>query len=162
MRAHLHFDDGIRSFSTGHIKEFISVNLNEKQKTVYISSDGGRVCRPYIIVENCVPRLTEKHTSELNMGVRNFEDCLKDGLVEYLDVNEENVRQNTISLGILCIVSSNTNPAVGGCHSTWLALSYHGREDDWQAPTTATSMPSSRVSAGKLRACMFMLTPVRL
>ena len=46
--------------------------------------------RPYIIVENMMPRLTEQHTSELNMGVRNFEDCLKDGLVEYLDVNEEN------------------------------------------------------------------------
>ena len=75
---------------TGHVSEFVSININQKQKMVYIASDGGRVCRPYIIVDSRRPRLLSRHIDELTMGLRSFEDCLKNGLVEYLDVNEEN------------------------------------------------------------------------
>ena len=35
----------------GRIGEFVSVYLNEVQKAVYVASDGGRVCRPLLIVE---------------------------------------------------------------------------------------------------------------
>ena len=48
------------------------------------------MCRPYIIVTKCKPLVTGKHIEELNAGFRCFEDFLKEGLVEYLDVNEEN------------------------------------------------------------------------
>eukprot|EP00035_Acanthoeca_spectabilis_P004176 m.99830 g.99830 ORF g.99830 m.99830 type:complete len:1167 (-) comp12472_c0_seq1:7267-10767(-) len=75
---------------SGHVSEFVSVFLNTNQRTLYIASDAGRVCRPYIIVKNMVPMITEAHMRELTKGLRNFEDCVKDGLVEYLDVNEEN------------------------------------------------------------------------
>lgn len=34
--------------------------------------------------------ITAAHMRELTKGVRNFEDCVREGLVEYLDVNEEN------------------------------------------------------------------------
>ena len=33
------------------IGEFVSVYLNVVQKAVYISSDGGRVCRPLLVLE---------------------------------------------------------------------------------------------------------------
>ena len=46
--------------------------------------------RPYIIVEKCQPRVTQRHMDELNQSVRSFEDFLREGLVEFLDVNEEN------------------------------------------------------------------------
>lgn len=46
--------------------------------------------RPYIIIENGMPKVTTKHIEELTQGVRSFEDFLREGLVEYLDVNEEN------------------------------------------------------------------------
>jgi DNA-directed RNA polymerase beta subunit len=46
--------------------------------------------RPYIIVENGQPCVTQHHIQQLTQGVRCFEDFLHDGLVEYLDVNEEN------------------------------------------------------------------------
>ena len=105
----------------GQISEFVSVYQNHAQRCVYIASDGGRVCRPLIIVEAGRPRVRQEHiqvsargsqrdegdgrqmltscrarrladgaTQELNEGVRTFNDFLKDGLVEYLDVNEEN------------------------------------------------------------------------
>ena len=46
--------------------------------------------RPYIIVNKGKPLVTSKHIEELTQGFRSFEDFLKEGLVEYLDVNEEN------------------------------------------------------------------------
>uniref|UniRef100_UPI00358DE3D5 DNA-directed RNA polymerase III subunit RPC2 isoform X2 n=1 Tax=Myxine glutinosa TaxID=7769 RepID=UPI00358DE3D5 len=49
----------------GYINEFVSISTNNSDHCVYISSDGGRLCRT-------------------------FEDFLHEGLVEYLDVNEEN------------------------------------------------------------------------
>ena len=35
----------------GRIGEFVSVYLNPEQKAVYIASDGGRVCRPLLVLE---------------------------------------------------------------------------------------------------------------
>lgn len=75
---------------SGYINEFVSVFPNHSHRCVYIASDGGRVCRPYIIVQNEQPFVTSKHIDELSQGLRCFEDFLHEGLVEYLDVNEEN------------------------------------------------------------------------
>ncbi|CAL5350659.1 unnamed protein product [Camellia sinensis] len=74
----------------GKIGEFVSVFVNEKQHCVYIASDGGRVCRPLVIADNGVSRIKEHHMKELLDGVRCFDDFLREGLIEYLDVNEEN------------------------------------------------------------------------
>ncbi|XP_055374306.1 DNA-directed RNA polymerase III subunit RPC2 [Condylostylus longicornis] len=74
----------------GLIAPFISVHTSEFQRCVYIHTDGGRLCRPYIIVKNGKPAVEQVHIDELNKGMRKFEDFLHDSLVEYLDVNEEN------------------------------------------------------------------------
>jgi len=85
------------------------------QHCVYLASDGGRVCRPLVIADKGVSRIKEHHMKELMVmciiffhpgnkksilwkfnfilfqdGVRTFDDFLRDGLLEYLDVNEEN------------------------------------------------------------------------
>ncbi|XP_069128517.1 DNA-directed RNA polymerase III subunit RPC2-like isoform X2 [Argopecten irradians] len=74
----------------GFIDEFVSVCTNQSHRCVYISTDGGRLCRPYIIVKDGRPLVKQKHIEELTQGFRSFDDFLKEGLVEYLDVNEEN------------------------------------------------------------------------
>ncbi|XP_054633252.1 DNA-directed RNA polymerase III subunit RPC2 isoform X4 [Dunckerocampus dactyliophorus] len=74
----------------GFINEFVSISTNMADRCVYISSDGGRLCRPYIIVKKCQPMVKNKHIEDLSQGYRTFEDFLHEGLVEYLDVNEEN------------------------------------------------------------------------
>ncbi|KAH9686445.1 DNA-directed RNA polymerase III subunit 2 [Citrus sinensis] len=74
----------------GKIGEFVSVFVNEKQRCVYIASDGGRVCRPLVIADKGISRIKEHHMKELSDGVRSFDDFLREGLIEYLDVNEEN------------------------------------------------------------------------
>ncbi len=50
------------------ISEFVSVYCSHLHKCVYISSDGGRLCRPYIIVEDGVPKLTQLHVNQLISG----------------------------------------------------------------------------------------------
>ncbi|ESO07623.1 hypothetical protein HELRODRAFT_98395 [Helobdella robusta] len=72
------------------ISEFVSVSLNHCWRTVHIATDGGRVCRPYIIVENKKPKVKRDHLDSLTGKSKTFEDFLHEGLVEYLDVNEEN------------------------------------------------------------------------
>ncbi|XP_042432808.1 DNA-directed RNA polymerase III subunit 2-like [Zingiber officinale] len=74
----------------GKIGEFVSIFVNEVQHCVYIASDGGRVCRPLVIADRGISRIKDYHMKELQLGIRTFDDFLRDGLVEYLDVNEEN------------------------------------------------------------------------
>mmetsp|Transcript_43794 Transcript_43794/g.105889 ORF Transcript_43794/g.105889 Transcript_43794/m.105889 type:complete len:1171 (+) Transcript_43794:84-3596(+) len=74
----------------GRLGEFVSVHTNEKHHTVHLSCDGGRVCRPLIIVKRMVPLVTQEHIQQVRDNCRTFTDFLKEGLIEYLDVNEEN------------------------------------------------------------------------
>lgn len=73
---------------SGRIGEFVSVHTVENR--CYIASDGGRVCRPLIIVDDGTPRVQDFHLQELKDGLRTWTDFIRDGLIEYLDVNEEN------------------------------------------------------------------------
>lgn len=45
----------------GKFSEFVSVYINHHHRAVHIASDGGRICRPMIIVENQQPRVTTEH-----------------------------------------------------------------------------------------------------
>ncbi|XP_020576393.1 DNA-directed RNA polymerase III subunit 2 isoform X2 [Phalaenopsis equestris] len=72
------------------IGEFVSIFVHERHRCVYIASDGGRVCRPLVIADKGVSRIKEHHMKELRDGVRSFDDFVREGLIEYLDVNEEN------------------------------------------------------------------------
>ncbi|XP_027925125.1 DNA-directed RNA polymerase III subunit 2 isoform X2 [Vigna unguiculata] len=90
-RKPLRFANAIRKLRrVGKIGEFVSVFVHNKQHCVYLASDGGRVCRPLVIADKGVSRIKEHHMKELMDGVRTFDDFLRDGLLEYLDVNEEN------------------------------------------------------------------------
>ncbi|XP_064484675.1 DNA-directed RNA polymerase III subunit RPC2-like [Ornithodoros turicata] len=74
----------------GCLSEFVSIYSSRIHRCVYISADGGRMCRPYILVKNGTPLVTEAHLEDLGRGLMFFDDFLKHGVVEFLDVNEEN------------------------------------------------------------------------
>ncbi len=75
----------------GFIGEFVSVFEQPEHKCVHIACDGGRVTRPLIIVDRFGnPRVTEEHLSRVSAGTLVWRDLLQEGLIEYLDVNEEN------------------------------------------------------------------------
>lgn len=74
----------------GRVSEFVSVFINHHHNAVHIATDEGRICRPLIVVEKGRSRVTTRHLKALRNGMAEFEDFLARGLVEYLDVNEEN------------------------------------------------------------------------
>ncbi|KAK9349878.1 hypothetical protein V1505DRAFT_342873 [Lipomyces doorenjongii] len=74
----------------GRVSAFISFYINHHHKAVHIATDGGRICRPLIIVDKQKSLVTAKHIQALKEGRMQFDDFLRKGLVEYLDVNEEN------------------------------------------------------------------------
>lgn len=75
---------------TSRISEFVSIFINHHHNAVHIATDEGRICRPLIIVENGKSKVTNRHLKSLRGGKLDFDGFLSRGLVEYLDVNEEN------------------------------------------------------------------------
>lgn len=75
----------------GRIGEFVSVYLNIVQKAVYIASDGGRVCRPLLVLEyGGKLKLTQEHVHRISQGQLSLQVLIEEGIIEYVDVNEEN------------------------------------------------------------------------
>src|SRR3990172_5940097 len=60
-----------------------------ESEEVHANCDEGRVRRPLIIVENGGSKLGSKHFEKIGLGEWTWEDLVKNGLVEYLDAEEE-------------------------------------------------------------------------
>ncbi|RWS09464.1 DNA-directed RNA polymerase III subunit RPC2-like protein [Dinothrombium tinctorium] len=105
----------------GFISEFVSVSVNRLHKSVYIATDGGRLCRPYIIINpDGQPRITSKHIEALNRGLICFEDFIRKGLIEYLDVNEASdshiaIKEEVINPGITTHLEIEPFTLLGVC-----------------------------------------------
>ena len=67
----------------------MSIYIIEQQNAIYIASDGGRLVRPLIIVENGKSKIKQVDISDLSLGLKDFNDFIREGLIEYLDVNEQ-------------------------------------------------------------------------
>ncbi|KAI4184114.1 MAG: hypothetical protein L6R41_004968 [Letrouitia leprolyta] len=74
----------------GRISEYNSIFINYHSRSVSIACDEGRICRPLIVVEKAKSRVTKMALRSLRAGTIDFDGFLSRGLVEYLDVNEEN------------------------------------------------------------------------
>lgn len=74
----------------GRISEFVSIYINHHDNGVHIATDEGRICRPLIVVEKGKSKVTTRFLESLRKGTFDFDDALSRGIVEYLDVNEEN------------------------------------------------------------------------
>ncbi len=80
-------------------KLFHEINLAyfEDNRVISINSDGGRVRRPLIILDQELegskkianPRLNLIHVEKLRKGDIKFSDLLKEGVIEFLDAEEE-------------------------------------------------------------------------
>ena len=74
----------------GRISALVSIFISHHHNAVHIATDEGRICRPLIVVERARSRVLARHLRSLRAGRMGFDDFLRKGLVEYLDVNEEN------------------------------------------------------------------------
>lgn len=78
-----------RSFE---IPKEISIVRDIQNKEIRFYTDAGRVQRPLFIIENGELKLRNKHIAAMHLKTSeamNFDDTLKNGLIEFLDVEEE-------------------------------------------------------------------------
>jgi DNA-directed RNA polymerase subunit B len=77
----------------GEISSEINITYFSKMRgereEIYVNCDEGRVRRPLIIVENGVPKLQPEHIEKIKSGEWSWEDLIKNGIIEYLDAEEE-------------------------------------------------------------------------
>jgi DNA-directed RNA polymerase subunit B' len=73
----------------GELDNEVSVYYNENRDEIRINTDSGRVLRPVIIVEDGEPQMTEEQMEELREGEITLEDLENQGVIEYLDAEEE-------------------------------------------------------------------------
>jgi len=73
----------------GKINSIVNVGYKDDTNEVYINTSAGRVQRPLLVLKDGKPIITEKHVQDLKEGKIEFDDLVKEGVIEYLDTDEE-------------------------------------------------------------------------
>ncbi len=67
----------------------VNVAFHGDTNEVYINTDAGRVQRPLVVAENGRTKMTQEHVKQLQDGKLTWKDLVEQGLIEYLDAEEE-------------------------------------------------------------------------
>ncbi|WP_367263002.1 DNA-directed RNA polymerase subunit B [Methanobrevibacter sp.] len=73
----------------GEVSHEMNITYYEDNNEIYIFNDPGRARRPLIIVKDGVPLLKEEHLNKVANGKLKWDDLINNGLIEYLDAEEE-------------------------------------------------------------------------
>ena len=101
---------------THNIPKEVSIVRDIANKEIRFYTDAGRVQRPLLIVEDNELLLKKQHAAKLAQGQEwNFDDTLKNGLIEFLDVEEEETAMIAMHVSDLRSQSGNSQKvAVSG------------------------------------------------
>ncbi len=73
----------------GELPHLINIAYHEDTNEININTDSGRDRRPLIIIERGAPLISEEHIQKLKQGEFSFDDLIENGLIEYIDAEEE-------------------------------------------------------------------------
>lgn len=73
----------------GKLPYDLGIRKLEKIKSIFVSTEPGRIMRPLIVVENGQPRLKEEHLELIKNNVLTWNDLIKEGVIEFIDAGEE-------------------------------------------------------------------------
>ena len=99
----------------------LNVTKNEGLKMISISTEPGRVLRPLIVVENGISKITPQKLVELENGENNWNDLIRNGVIEYLDASEE--ENSLVAVYESELTSENTHLEIDPVASLGLSIS---------------------------------------
>ena len=73
----------------GEVSHEMNITYYEDNNEIYIFNDPGRARRPLIIVKEGMPLLKEEHLNKVANGKLTWDELIDNGLIEYLDAEEE-------------------------------------------------------------------------
>jgi DNA-directed RNA polymerase subunit B len=73
----------------GTIPPEVSIRYDSENRDIFINTDKGRILRPLLILYDGAPRLTSQHLEALTNGEMTFKNLVNEGIVEWVDVEEE-------------------------------------------------------------------------
>jgi DNA-directed RNA polymerase subunit B len=72
-----------------HPSHEVNIRYDENMNDIILNCDGGRLRRPLLIVKDGRLLLTRKHLADLNIEKIKISDLIKEGIVEWVDAEEE-------------------------------------------------------------------------
>ncbi|MCW3978800.1 MAG: DNA-directed RNA polymerase subunit B [Candidatus Bathyarchaeota archaeon] len=73
----------------GEISGEVNISYYADHNEIYVNCDEGRIRRPLIIVSEGTPLLKSRHFRNLQAGRWQWSDLVREGIIEYLDAEEE-------------------------------------------------------------------------
>jgi len=73
----------------GSIRSEVCIRYDAVNKDIFINTDKGRILRPLLILHDGAPRLTNQNLEDLRSGDMVFDELLNQGIVEWVDAEEE-------------------------------------------------------------------------
>ena len=72
-----------------NVSQEINVRFNKDADSIEIEYDKGRIRRPLIVVQNGESKISKEHLSKVERGELTWDELVIQGLIEYVDANEE-------------------------------------------------------------------------
>ncbi|EOB12317.1 DNA-directed RNA polymerase III subunit RPC2 [Nosema bombycis CQ1] len=95
-KSGIHLVKRFREFRRkGDIDKYVSIYIDDDLRSINISADNGRICRPLLIIGDDLRNRGQNLNysdiiSDLELNYKTFDDLISDGKIEYVDANEEN------------------------------------------------------------------------
>jgi DNA-directed RNA polymerase subunit B len=125
----------------GHIRPEVTIRHDVINRDIFINTDKGRILRPLLVIDNGSLVLTKGHLEGLRAREVTFRDLLNDGVVEWVDAEEEEDLLIAPRPYVLPSRSPKYNRPINPDNVEWLNL---GKEDISEAHLRVrVQMPNS-------------------